>query len=861
MIYHCCTDTRRNDVKQHPALNGIDFLEVLDDATDPFAERQTTLFIYFLKPLHLEDLDRTNFRIQGGERIKNIQVLEVLSQVDYVFPASPPEAAEEVLVLRVSEAGDFSQYKLQLVRDTDSNLPPEGFDPVLSSVDFSFKVACPTEFDCLPVSDCPPTPKTIPQINYLAKDYASFRKLMLDRMALLAPRWKERNAADVGITLVELLAYTGDYLSYRQDAIATEAYLGTARKRISVRRHARLVDYFMHDGCNARVWLHIQVGPGVVGLPLEKGEGTNKTKILSKVEKLPTAFRLDSKDFEEALKSGATVFELMEDIELYTEHNEMSFYTWGAKECCLPKGSTKATLAGDFSNLQIGDVLIFAEVKGPNTGLVQDADPAHRHAVRLTDVKVLEDIDFEASDSSPEISYIKITEISWDATDALPFPLCISGDEGLTDISIALGNIVLADHGMTLEDQQESSLLPYKVPITTLAYAKGAAQSHDKCEPISPKAIPARFNPKLIQKPLTFAAPFDSINITESATASMKWHPRDAKPDIVLLESGEEGDISGNPEWIPQRDLLNSAANAREFVVEVETDGIPYIRFGNGIQGARPAAETEFKARYRIGNGRNGNVGAKALVHIATNDPSIIANMSAEAAIWNPLPAHGGQEPETIEEVRQYAPQAFRIQERAVTSADYEAFAKLCSPEVQKAATTLRWTGSWNTIFLTVDRIGGLPVTPEFEEQLRNCLEQYRIAGFDLEVDAPLYVSLEIEMAVCVKPNFFRSDVKQVLLNLFSNQLLTNGKRGVFHPDNFSFGQSVYLSHIYAAAQAVQGVDSVQVNTFQRQGTPSNVALESGKLELGRREIARCDNDPNFPDHGLFTLSMQGGRA
>jgi hypothetical protein len=50
-----------------------------------------------------------------------------------------------------------------------------------------------------------------------------------------------------------MLAYAADQLSYYQDAVATEAYLGTARRRTSARRHARLVDYFMHDGANARL--------------------------------------------------------------------------------------------------------------------------------------------------------------------------------------------------------------------------------------------------------------------------------------------------------------------------------------------------------------------------------------------------------------------------------------------------------------------------------------------------------------------------------------------------------------------------------------------------------------------------------
>src|SRR5207249_3177500 len=54
------------------------------------------------------------------------------------------------------------------------------------------------------------------------------------------------------------------HLSYYQDAVATEAYLHTARQRISVRRHARLVDYHMHEGCNARAWVCIETDTDLV---------------------------------------------------------------------------------------------------------------------------------------------------------------------------------------------------------------------------------------------------------------------------------------------------------------------------------------------------------------------------------------------------------------------------------------------------------------------------------------------------------------------------------------------------------------------------------------------------------------------
>ncbi len=81
------------------------------------------------------------------------------------------------------------------------------------------------------------------------------------------PDWQERHIPDIGITLVEILAYVGDYLSYYQDAVATEAYLETARQRISVRRHVRLVDYPMHEGCNARTWLFVDTkGADIVTL-------------------------------------------------------------------------------------------------------------------------------------------------------------------------------------------------------------------------------------------------------------------------------------------------------------------------------------------------------------------------------------------------------------------------------------------------------------------------------------------------------------------------------------------------------------------------------------------------------------------
>ena len=212
-----------------------------------------------------------------------------------------------------------------------------------------------------------------------------------------------------------------------------------------------------------------------------------------------------------------------------------------------------------------------------------------------------------------------------------------------------------------------------------------------------------------------------------------------------------------------------------------------------------------------------------------------------------------------MEDVRQRAPAAFRTQERAVTEPDYAAVTQRHAG-VQRAAATFRWTGSWNTVFLTLDRIGGARVDDAFREDVRDFVERFRMAGYDLDVDAPGFVSLDIEMDICVKPNYFRSQVKEALLEVFSNRVLPAGRLGIFHPDNFSFGQTVYLSSIYAAAQAVDGVDSVEVTVFGRLGVTDPKPLSSGELRLDRLEIARLDNDPNFSERGVFKLTMRGGK-
>ena len=831
MNYFCCDQRRRNAICG-TALNGIDFLEVLDQNATVETNRQRFLFVHFVDPLALAALGVDNFCLDGGERIRGIAIVGATLGVG-------PQA--NVVTLEVEEPGDFSIYRLSLVADATHPEPPAGFDPVLSALDFSFKVECPSDFDCAPERVCAPPADSAPPIDYLAKDYASFRRLMLDRMAAIAPDWRERNAADLGVTLVELLAYVADHLSYQQDAVATEAYLGTARRRVSVRRHARLVDYFLNDGNNARAWVQIEVSGDVLRLlPGDPPQLPARTPLTTRIPGEPVRLAADPA----LLGKARAVFETLHPLaELYLAHNELPFYTASDQECCLPKGATRATLLGHYPNLAAGDALLFEEVLGPRSGEAADADPARRHVVRLIEVVATDELGDPLRDPLP--GGPEITEIRWDRPDALPFPICVSsrtdpehGGQYVDNVSVARGNMVLADHGRTLVDEPLGT-------VPAAALFRPPDRGGDPCARVDRDPLPPRFRPTLAERPLTHAWPYDPA---APATAALAVPARGVAPSI-RLQSTLNADTAT---WLPKRDLLGSAADATEFVVEVESDLEATLRFGDDEHGARPNSDTEFTATYRVGNGAAGNIGAEALAHIVTPHSEVIG-------VRNPLPAVGGAEPESIDDVRKNAPEAFRVQQRAVTPEDYAEVTER-NGEVQRAAATFRWTGSWYTVFLTADRREGLDVDAAFEARIRDHVEPFRMAGYDLEVDAPRFVPLEIEMEVCVAPEYFRSDVKAALLAVFSNRTMRDGRRGLFHPDSFTFGQTVYLSPLYAAAQKVDGVASVHVTKFQRQGVDDPLPRQEGELRLDRLEIARLDNDRNFAERGVFKLSLGGGK-
>ncbi|MEJ2552369.1 MAG: hypothetical protein P8Z34_16990 [Anaerolineales bacterium] len=235
------------------SLNGIELVLVtLHPAVNP---TQAILDVHFYNANELSavfnDFDNgvraahDLFPLSGGLR----KPAGALSDQIKVVDVATVSGQSQVLRLTVEPIGDYSTYTL--------TVDYQNIDPLLAEIEFKFRPGC---FNlCKPDWDVPPAPDEDPSIDYLAKDYESFRHTLITWMGKKVPNWEPTSEADLDQVLIELFSVAADELSDYQDRVANEAYLSTARKRVSLARHARLMDYHLHQGNQASTTLALKV--------------------------------------------------------------------------------------------------------------------------------------------------------------------------------------------------------------------------------------------------------------------------------------------------------------------------------------------------------------------------------------------------------------------------------------------------------------------------------------------------------------------------------------------------------------------------------------------------------------------------
>lgn len=821
---------RRTEVIGSLHYNGIDFVEIADPS-------QTVLRVHFLNAVQLGTLASPP-RISGGESIPTVAV-KPIAPTAWGF-----DQGHLVLTLEVAAPGDFSTYTLAISS-------PQ-LDRYFDHVRFSFKALCPSDLDCeQPPAPCPPLPGDAPPIDYLAKDFLSFRQALLDFSALRYPQWQERSEADFGVMFAEALSAIADDLSYTQDRYAAEAALVTATQRRSVIRHAELVDYTPGPTLSSSVMLQFNVAPGVQQIP------AGVVVIARAPDGTPTYFETGPSLSQRLLDPTGAPRATPPQVPVSALWNSglIEAYWFDDSKRCLEAGATQMHVRGRSYGFTVGQLLLI-ETPGATT-----ADPALLQIVTLTAAE--EECDpiftrvpdgsgppFMTCPTSPPSARepTAVTRLVWGTSDAL------TAARDLTRTHV-VGNIVPATQGLTVANEA--------FVVTGPASGNSATAT-----------TIVRTGPRPTQPDGTPGTPIP-LQLYTLARGPVAWLPgstgagnggTDAQPEILLVQQEAAG--SAVPwSWTPQLvtagpfdnaytlDAARFAMIARNSDLsaqyEYAGDTGDTIRFGGNSFGILPDDGASFTLTYRVGVGAAGNVAADAINQI---DPA----SAIRAVVTNPLPATGGADPEPLGSVQLLAPQAFRARQfRAVLPSDYQAAAETL-PWVQRAGTRFRWTGSWLSVFTAADPLHSEQITTDQRTGLIDLLNRYRMAGYESYVPDPDYISLDLAVSVCAAPTAFAGDVESSVLAALDPGGISGG--GFFNVDNFTFGQPLERSRLEAAIQGVPGVAGVSCIQYRLRNRLGGMVEMGDTVTVGTNQILRCDNDPSLPEHGSIHVAVSGGR-
>ncbi len=798
-------------------FTGLDFIYV--------HANQTTLDVYFLKPPaelapslvnHVKLTELSILSLSGGE---NKAVVPVKSRVWLQVDArghesfAVPDEQKNVLRLETVCPGDFSRYVFCLDHAQ--------VDPFFQQIEFTFKANCKSYLDCKRqvTADADTEWVDVP-VDYQARDFWSMRQALLDFASLRYPGWQDRLEADAGVMLAETLSAVTDEMAYYQDRVGREAYLATASQRRSLRQHARLMDYNVHDGLGARGWLVITAD----GSESAVIAGANVTDAAG----------------ERMYEVGRGLADVMAETQYPLDPllNVLSPHVWDEDSLTLPAGSTCIYLQGawtvafdDFTGDRPGKwMMLYEEAANP-------VDPVRAQAVRVVGVTHERDELFNAD----------ITRLDWEAVHALPYAL------NLEALKI-YGNVVPVTSGVT------------RTEYFTIQAAEHAEASW----------------PEALEREGAQDSVAYRFSLPGSDEGTLVWlgtNPRLAEPELVVREM-EWSSGSWVPkftgEWMYRRTLVgedSSQSTDAHFTLEdgfwkrvvgyrraEVPDEIVHrdyasgegwtLRFGDGEFGRLPVEGTVFEVTYRLGHGETDNALAGTLSFL--DAPGVTAAVNLQDI-------QNGMDPETAAEIRQLAPEEFKaLTYRAVRPEDYaEAVERL--DWVQRAGGTFRYTGSWLSAFVTPDPKGTYEISPLRQQAAQAQLNRFRQAGREAYVCQPVYATLDFVIQICVAPTAYPGEVKERVLAALLGSHGPQGSVGFFSPDHYSFGTPLYRSQLEKAIQDVEGVNAVLSIHFRRRGWFDWRPLRELIYQVGDDEVIRVENDRDFPERGSVKLVMKGG--
>ena len=249
--------------------------------------------------------------------------------------------------------------------------------------------------------------------------------------------------------------------------------------------------------------------------------------------------------------------------------------------------------------------------------------------------------------------------------------------------------------------------------------------------------------------------------------------------------------------WTAVPSLYNQPATAQVYTTLNTPGGIAQVQFGDGVEGATlPTGQGNIQASYRVGIGSAGNVAASAITTLVDRPVGV-------SGVNNPLPATGGQDPQSVDDIRANAPLSVLTLGRAVSITDYQNFAASFAG-IAKASALWIPNGANRGVFLTVASAGGVALPPGnlTLSNLVTALKNYGNPNVHLYAQSFLETTFGLNADLAYDPAYSVPTVQAAVL-LLLQQTYSFATR--------AFGQGVSSDEIAALIQGVPGIVAVNV--------------------------------------------------
>lgn len=310
--------------------------------------------------------------------------------------------------------------------------------------------------------------------------------------------------------------------------------------------------------------------------------------------------------------------------------------------------------------------------------------------------------------------------------------------------------------------------------------------------------------------------------------------------DRVILNLGtlpngkyyEQGSMSlqiGGETWVLVDTFAKSKPTDKHFMVSVDEALNPYIMFGDGTFGKKPAAGAKItNVVFYLTNGTQGNVKSNTI----TSVPSVISSSITDATVSNAYDAGGGSNYENFTMLKEHIPLSVKTLGVAITKEDFESLAMLVDG-VNKAKADYE-CGRKLTIYISPD--GGAVASSELINRVYNLLSQRAPMTTWLKVKSAGKVQIILEMEVTGKKSYKTAEIQTQILTALYN---------AYSPEQAQIGGSVRLSDIYALIDNLSTVDYLHLTKFYIKPWPTTI-YGNKELNLGQFKLNKAKGSMTY---------------